>query len=759
MKKFLFTLASLVAFGFAANSAEAVFGFSQNEVTMHAGEELELQIVLQSIDVDVKGFQMDWEMLDPDGTIMPDKCVLEFLQKYGGRTRYQYFGKTGLTTINENTFSSSNGAGSTNAEIIGNNTGHYTLIASNAGTGVCYFFDEETPGNIANFTIQIEEGWDKPYAILTMTNCGLVYPNDQGGEVQGQYFNLKINNGDYQEPATQLPCDKPVITQEVGDDAVTVTITWNQSDGNQVYTGQYSYPRPEYGQPDESYDVEAYTEASENYLESPHAEATINVPAKAPVWQAVDAPVINQSVGDNEVTVTITWPTSTGDKVYTGEYTYTRPAYGEPDQSYEVEAYTTENYPYQESTHATATINVPAKAPVWQAVAAPVISQEVGEDEVTVTITWPTSTGDQVYTGQYTYTRPEYGQPDESYEVEAYTTESYPYQESTHATATINVPAKPEVIVPALKEEDIVIGEVNQTDGTFDVEYIGEVEGVELTVNIAPKRDGAYQLPEQGKWYTVTATASKTGYTSATKTADRIWRNNSEAATAGEISKDGTHIYVPINGNVTKVEVNGVEVELVNGVLVLDREDAAYTPVIVVTTEDEDCNPTTVTLDPITVPAILVAPTIVVSEQTVTQWVSDDDPYNPANAYQQTGQIVTITDIIDNNDSNAPKVYWYTIDGATPAQLFTGDPVPVTGDGEHTITAWVDVDGELTPVATRVVNITHDFTGVNEIVNGKAVANVRYFNMAGQEMTEANGVTIVVTTYTDGTTSAVKVMK
>ena len=51
------------------------------------------------------------------------------------------------------------------------------------------------------------------------------------------------------------------------------------------------------------------------------------------------------------------------------------------------------------------------------------------------------------------------------------------------------------------------------------------------------------------------------------------------------------------------------------------------------------------------------------------------------------------------------------------------------------------------------------FTGVDELMNGKTVASTRYFNMAGQEMTEANGMTIVVTTYTDGTTSAVKVMK
>ena len=41
----------------------------------------------------------------------------------------------------------------------------------------------------------------------------------------------------------------------------------------------------------------------------------------------------------------------------------------------------------------------------------------------------------------------------------------------------------------------------------------------------------------------------------------------------------------------------------------------------------------------------------------------------------------------------------------------------------------------------------------------KTVADVRYFNVAGQEMAEPNGLTIQVTTYSDGTTSAVKVVK
>ena len=50
-------------------------------------------------------------------------------------------------------------------------------------------------------------------------------------------------------------------------------------------------------------------------------------------------------------------------------------------------------------------------------------------------------------------------------------------------------------------------------------------------------------------------------------------------------------------------------------------------------------------------------------------------------------------------------------------------------------------------------------TNVNEVNAGKTVANVRYFNVAGQEMAQPQGITIKVTTYTDGTSSAAKIMK
>ncbi len=52
-----------------------------------------------------------------------------------------------------------------------------------------------------------------------------------------------------------------------------------------------------------------------------------------------------------------------------------------------------------------------------------------------------------------------------------------------------------------------------------------------------------------------------------------------------------------------------------------------------------------------------------------------------------------------------------------------------------------------------------DPSSVNELTGGKQVANVRYFNLAGQEMAQPSGMTIQVTTFTDGTRTATKVIK
>jgi len=82
-------------------------------------------------------------------------------------------------------------------------------------------------------------------------------------------------------------------------------------------------------------------------------------------------------------------------------------------------------------------------------------------------------------------------------------------------------------------------------------------------------------------------------------------------------------------------------------------------------------------------------------------------------------------------------------------------------DEEHNgnigIQVFYTVDGVKN--ASDIVWLYEVPSAVNELNAGKTVANVRYFNVAGQEMAQPSGMTIKVTTYTDGTTSTAKVVK
>ena len=62
--------------------------------------------------------------------------------------------------------------------------------------------------------------------------------------------------------------------------------------------------------------------------------------------------------------------------------------------------------------------------------------------------------------------------------------------------------------------------------------------------------------------------------------------------------------------------------------------------------------------------------------------------------------------------------------------------------------------------AEYVILDVDDQTGVSDVNTAKTVASVKYVNAAGQTSVNAfNGVNIMVTTYTDGSKSAVKVVK
>jgi hypothetical protein len=97
-------------------------------------------------------------------------------------------------------------------------------------------------------------------------------------------------------------------------------------------------------------------------------------------------------------------------------------------------------------------------------------------------------------------------------------------------------------------------------------------------------------------------------------------------------------------------------------------------------------------------------------------------------------------------------------------------------DQNGNITLYADKEDDITYVVTataqeagKLVSEMAEFTisvpaydedtRLNDVNADRSVVRVRYFNMAGQEMDKADGMTIVVTTYSDGTTTAVKVMK
>ena len=123
------------------------------------------------------------------------------------------------------------------------------------------------------------------------------------------------------------------------------------------------------------------------------------------------------------------------------------------------------------------------------------------------------------------------------------------------------------------------------------------------------------------------------------------------------------------------------------------------------------------------------------------------------------------------------NAYTVTLIETEPSTIYYR--VGILVDGEYVYGEWMEYTGEMNfteegtymieayAVAENKTESDHIWDGftvskvvdVEELMAGKTVASVRYFNVAGQEMQQANGLTIMVTTYTDGTSSAVKVVK
>ena len=123
------------------------------------------------------------------------------------------------------------------------------------------------------------------------------------------------------------------------------------------------------------------------------------------------------------------------------------------------------------------------------------------------------------------------------------------------------------------------------------------------------------------------------------------------------------------------------------------------------------------------------------------------------------------------------NAYTVTLIETEPSTIYYR--VGILVDGDYVYGEWMEYTGQMNfteegtymieayAVAENKLPSEHIWDGftvskvvdVEELMASKNVASVRYYNLAGQEMQQASGLTIMVTTYTDGTSSAVKVVK
>lgn len=181
------------------------------------------------------------------------------------------------------------------------------------------------------------------------------------------------------------------------------------------------------------------------------------------------------------------------------------------------------------------------------------------------------------------------------------------------------------------------------------------------------------------------------------------------------------------------------------------------------------------------------------------RYMAYDDAELPVASLMRSGQYCFSSEVVDQIPENL-LTYWYNLpehrlpafrtpyftsdirvnlpELAADVELWTmdgdqiGELVAPAEDGnyyslDHSKTYVIVVDGKysqelsFTDMYTDItVNINKDMTAVDEINGQKAVANVAYYNLAGQMSQEpVDGVNIVVTTYTDGTRTTAKVIK
>ena len=715
MKKFLFTLCAVLVGLTASANAHYTLGWADadgnpvTEITAAPGTEVTVHLQLLALDQICKGHQMEFIITDAEGArINNDGVVALKGVKPNPFSAAKYFTPEGMATFGANASAESlNGDGEINYRILGSNTtDNMFFVPAEAAAAqygmsvddiVAYYGAAVQFGNIYGMTITIGEGWDEDFATLALTQAYTKLAIEPITEQKlDADLTLKINNANA-TPVVTLA--EPVISFEQTDDlTMKVTVTCATEGASLIVNGENVGLAPY------SYTV---------YRESVYEAKTVNVTAKSVLGDETSAEV-------------------TGSKAFEPVQQKTKP----DAPTYEVEDF---------DTYVQVTVTY------------------YGDGTKVLFNTDTEANLQNPFTVNKTY------EP-QTYSFTAYNEEGPTMLQSYILNATIDIPAMQKPYwdpAPAIQ----FVETKNANDEVVSVEVV-----VTNYDTYTVKVDGQ---PYRGEVIYANYTAPKEIVVDAVKNADAthlettahgeytLNKLNQIPSAAPNIytTMDDNYVYVWANseaGTVTLYDENGQEVD--PQPLKLPRneysaEGADYRVVVSATNqqEGEQYAPTSDTK------SILVP-----MKEQVTPPTPTEKTGSPVFRGYTTDGIHAYYVEINNAPGfeNATIYYTVTKDGVLltdethPDGIYTYEEVlSFTEDGSYRVEAYAVADGYLPSDPIGYEFVVSETTGLVDVLNGKTIANVRYFNMAGQEMQEANGMTIVVTTYTDGTTNSVKVLK
>ena len=471
MKKFLFTLATLIAAGFAANASCPQLALTENEITLGAGEAQEVHIQLVAgLDDIMRGAQIQFVMYNPAGERIADAVILQ--KKYSRNT--QWFGAETISKANEEG-NEGNAVGTSNPF-----PAKYRALFSNASCNEFWYPESQYeeweightyPINVLAFTVKVAaEDWADEYAILRL-ECNTADMIEAGEDEYPNKFvmvndiflledgamELKINNADYTAPE-----DKD-LTGEImfgdldengtfnvwyeGPEEVTLTVTVN---GEEVELVDGAYTLPGYGE----YEVTA-TATADGYVPANRMKIFT---WEEPVVEQTATPEVNFEMRGEELWCVIT---GEGDIFVDGQN------YGPAPVEFLVTVQTTEEQEGSfmiyaladgktQSETVRATWTCEAKEVVVEYAETPVITY----DEETLTVT--ATSADEVHLfingipvegNTYTF---EQTAEDVTYQVTAYAS-AEGKENSPYATLEVTVPAEGSVPTEKTATPEIII--------------------------------------------------------------------------------------------------------------------------------------------------------------------------------------------------------------------------------------------------------------------------------------------------------------